>query len=41
MTRLYRKIDDLGDWGAVFLVIFVIGLAVYAAYALRLFDLWS
>jgi hypothetical protein len=41
MTRLYREIDDLGDWGAVFLVIFVIGLVVYAAYVLRLFDLRS
>jgi hypothetical protein len=39
--RLNRKLKGWGYWGVVYLLIFVVGLVVYAAYELDLFDFWS
>jgi hypothetical protein len=41
MKRLNRTLNWEGYWGVVFLLIFVLGLAVYGAYALGLFGLRS
>jgi hypothetical protein len=40
-ARLNRRLDGMGYWGVVFLLIFVIGLVVYVAYALGLFEMRS
>jgi uncharacterized integral membrane protein len=40
-VRLNRKLKDLTYWGVIFLLVLVVGLVVYAAYELDLFDFWS
>jgi hypothetical protein len=37
-VRLNRQLKGWGYWGAIYLLIFVIGLVVYAAYELGLFG---
>jgi hypothetical protein len=40
-VRLNRELKGFGYWGAIYLVILAVGLVVYAAYQLDLFDFWS
>ena len=40
-VRLNRRLKGWSYWGVIFLLVFAVGLAVYAAYELDLFDLWS